>query len=195
MIAAVMEIENANVQELVDALQTEQGQALNSLMEACYDDLKRLARQRLKGERDVTLSTTSLVHDLYMKLCTRERLSPASYAHFLSLCGQAMRQVLIDHLRRTRAVKRGGNTLVDDSVDPDDAEYRGHAADEGLMMVEALERLEAIDSRLSKVLECRFFAGMTEEETARALDIPLRTVQRDWARARAWLAELSQDAD
>lgn len=190
-----MKPEDAKVQELVDALRTEQGRALNSLMEACYGDLRRLASRRLKGERDVTLSTTSLVHDLYMKLCTREQLSPTSYAHFLSLCGQAMRQVLIDHIRRTRAVKRGGDAYMDGSVDPDEAVHDAHAADEALMMVEALEQLDAIDSRLSQVLECRFFAGMTDEETARALDTPLRTVQRDWARARAWLGELSQDAD
>ena len=190
-----MDVENASVEELVAALRTEQGRALNGLMEACYEDLRRLASRRLKGERDVTLSTTSLVHDLYMKLCTRKQLTPTSYAHFLSLCGQAMRQVLIDHLRRTRAVKRGGEALMDGSMDPDEAEHHGHAADEGLMMVEALERLDAIDPRLSQVLECRFFAGMTDEETARALGSSLRTVQRDWARARAWLGELSQDGD
>lgn len=182
------------VEDLIEALKDRQPNALDGLLSACYSDLKRLASRRLSSDRDVTLDTTSLVHELYLKLCTRERLEIDNYAHFLSLCGRAMRQVLVDHLRNRAAIKRGGDTVIEDDVDPAETEQAGSDVEEAMMMAEALDRLQAIDPRLTRVLECRFFAGMTDEETARALDISVRTVQRDWARTRAWLGELSTDA-
>lgn len=157
------------------------------LFPAFYDELRRLAhRQLVPGDRGRprTLNTTALVHEAYIKL-GGSGLSVGDRAHFFALAARAMRQIIIDDARQHKAEKRGGGirpvTLDGNSVAIDEE------ADQLLAVDDALSQLEALDERLARVVECRFFAGLTESETSEALSVSLRTVQRDWLRARALL--------
>jgi RNA polymerase sigma factor (TIGR02999 family) len=161
--------------------------ALDQLMPLVYGDLRRLARRQLQDDagRGRTLDTTGLVHEAYLRLAERSRASWEGRGHFFAVCARAMRQIVVDYARERRAAKRGGGVpavTLDDAAAAVDSR-----AAEILAVDEALASLGALDPRLPQVVECRFFAGLTEEETAEALGLPLRTVQRDWARARAWL--------
>jgi RNA polymerase sigma factor (TIGR02999 family) len=162
--------------------------SLDRLISVAYGELKRMARGQVRMARDLTLDTTSLVHELYLRVTRSGPLDIASYSHFMAICGRVMRQLISNHVRDAHASKRGGAAtrveLMDDSATllPE--------ADDLILIDQALQTLERIDERLMRVFECRFFSGMSEEETAQALDMSLRTVQRDWLRARAWLAEL-----
>lgn len=160
--------------------------ALDQLMPMLYTDLKRLAQRQLRREHHrSTLDTGGLVHEAYFKLIDSEKAQPRDRAHFLALCGRAMRQVVIDQARRRNAAKRGG---VERPVTLDENFAANQLRiDEALAIDAALERLARHDPRLVQVVECRFFAGLTEDETATALGLTSRTVQRDWRRARAWL--------
>lgn len=153
-----------------------------------YDELQSLAHAQLRREPDGhTLYTSALVHEAYLRL--EQGGLPARVegrSHFLAIASTAMRRVLVDHARRYHAEKRGGaNRAV--SIENMDA-LVGESRD-GLLLEldEALTRLAAFDSRQAQVVECRFFGGLTEEETALALAIGLRTVKRDWSKARSWL--------
>lgn len=132
-----------------------------------------------------TLSATALVHEAYLRLAERERLTPEDRRHFFAIAAQTMRRVLIDHARARKRRKRGG--------DPAYVPFEGEliasesAADDLLAMDRALERLATANERAARVVEYRFFAGLTLEETAASLDVSLKTVQRDWIIARAWL--------
>ena len=156
---------------------------------AVYEELRSLAHRHLAREAEGhTLSTTALVHEAYLRLGDQEGGSVAfnDRTHFFAIAARAMRHILVDHARRQHATKRGdGARRV-----PLEAVV-GLAADErnGLLVAldEALEELAALDARQARVVECRFFAGLTEEETAEALGIGLRTAKRDWAKARSWL--------
>ncbi|MDX1999052.1 MAG: ECF-type sigma factor [Thermoanaerobaculia bacterium] len=148
-------------------------------------DLKRLARrERSRVNGGVTLHTTALVHEAYLKL--RNTRSWNDEAHFLRAAALAMRHALVNHAEARRAAKRGGGAF---HLSLDDAfELGAESHDESLLALDAaLERLGRQSARLARVVECRFFAGFDERETARALDISERTVRRDWALARAWL--------
>lgn len=160
--------------------------ALDQLLPLVYDDLRALARLQLRGERPShTLSPTALVHEAYVRLSGRDQLSPADRRHFFAIAAQAMRRVLIDHARAHRRGKRGGGVTP---LALDDAEFPGmDTADELIALDDALERLTAANERAARVVEQRFFAGLTLEETAEVLDVSLKTVQRDWLLARAWL--------
>jgi RNA polymerase sigma factor (TIGR02999 family) len=155
-----------------------------------YRELRQLAARLLFRERPGhTLPPTALVHEAYLKLTRDGPPSLANRAHLMGVAARAMRQVLVEHARRRQAAKRGGGeapiTLVDE-IAP--AEI---GSDQLIALDDALSRLDQVSSRLRQVVECRFFAGLTEEETAEVLGITTRTVQRDWVRARAWLyAEL-----
>jgi len=153
-----------------------------------YDDLRRVARAQLRrGRPGATLGTTVLVHELYLKMADQRRLDARDRGHFLAISAHAMRQVIADYARRRAASKRGGDlepVPLDEAPEIADREARW------LLDVDrALDRLAARDERMARVVECRFFAGFGEEETAAALRTSLRTVQRDWVRARAWLRE------
>src|SRR4029079_13229181 len=132
-----------------------------------------------------TLTTTELVHEAYLKLIDQTRVQWNGRAQLLGVAAIAMRRILVDRARRRRSLKRGGpNAVVPlESVDLS-ADER---ADLVVALDEALDRLRALDERQSRVVECRFFGGMSEDETAEALGIGLRTVKRDWAKARSWL--------
>lgn len=157
-----------------------------SLFPLLYEELRRIAHRQLSGEGEGhTLSTTALVHETYMKLADQTRAQFSSREHFLSVAAQAMRRILVTHARKVHAQKRGGRwqRLDLDRVDiPVDARAEALVALDG-----ALDRLAALSPRLSRVVECRFFGGMTEDETAAALGITARTVRRDWVKAKGWL--------
>ena len=151
-----------------------------------YHELRAIAHRRLRG-RDAggTLSTTGLVHEAYLKLAGPAHAGWRDRAHFLAQASLAMRYVLVDRARERAALKRGGAprhvTLDDEQVGADDQ------AEAVLHLHEALERLGAWEPRLARVVECRFFGGLTEGETAEALGLTVRTVQRDWVKARVLL--------
>jgi RNA polymerase sigma-70 factor, ECF subfamily len=160
--------------------------ALADVFPLIYDELRGLARQQLRREPDGhTLSPTALVHEAYMRLIDYSRMEWAGRAHFMAVAATAMRRILVDHARGHRSVKRGGMLR---RVSIDDVELGTEERAELLIAIDdALGRLKEIDERQAQVVECRFFGGMTEEETAAALGIGLRTAKRDWAKAKSWL--------
>ena len=170
----------------------ETGPPLDSLLPLVYAELRRMAHAHLGHERSGhTLSTTDLVHEAYVRLAGQRDLA-MERPRFLTAASAAMRRILIDHARRHQATKRGGGATV---VSLDDAVVGADESSELLVALdEALTRLAATDGRGAQVVECRYFGGLTEEETAEALHITARTVRRDWARAKAWLyRELGED--
>jgi RNA polymerase sigma factor (TIGR02999 family) len=168
--------------------------ALDQLVPLVYDDLRRVARAQLRRHRPGdSLNTTGLVHEAYVRLVDQSRASYRDRGHFFAVCAIAMRQILVDYARRRGRQKRGGDQLMvplDEAADP--------AAGEAARLLDidaALQKLEQHNPRLARVVECRFFAGLTEEETAEALDSSVRTAQREWFKARAWLrAELGESS-
>jgi RNA polymerase sigma factor (TIGR02999 family) len=151
-----------------------------------YEELRRLARRQLRREAvGHTLSTTALVHEAWLRLIDQTRVRWNERAHFMAIAATAMRRILIDHARSHRSLKRGGRLerVPIDSIDlamEDRAELL-------VALDDALARLGECDARQARVVECRFFGGMTEEETAEALGIGLRTAKRDWSKAKSWL--------
>jgi RNA polymerase sigma factor (TIGR02999 family) len=160
--------------------------ALDHVLPMVYAELQRLAQRQLRGERgDHTLQTTDLVHEAYVKLGGLDRIEWKNRAQFFAIAARAMRRVLVDHAASRRAAKRGGARR---KVPLDEAMLRvGGEADEMLALNDALSHLERVDPRLVRIVECRYFAGFSIEETAEALEISPATVKRDWTVARAWL--------
>lgn len=159
--------------------------ALNRLVALLYVDLRQLAR-KVQGERAPTLDTTSLVHECYLRFVNAGQLALNDRAHFLNLAARVMRQLLCDYARERLADKRGGGAVHLELQERDGAEWA--EASHCLAVDQALERLAEIHPEQARVVECRFFAGLTEAETAEALGRSLRSVQRDWQVAREWLA-------
>lgn len=160
--------------------------AMANIFPHIYDELRRLAHRQLQNEpAGQTLSTTALVHEAYIRLIDQTRVQWSGRAHFMAIAATAMRRILIDRARRHGSNRRGGplQRVPLESVQLA-AEDR---ADVLLALDDALERLKQLNERQAQVVECRFFGGMTEEETADALGIGLRTAKRDWAKARSWL--------
>jgi len=160
--------------------------AVERLFPLVYEELHRIAHRQMGRERtDHTLDTTGLVHEAYLKLIDQTRVQWADRNHFFAVASNAMRRILVDHARRHQTDKRGSAPrrigLADEMLV---AEER---ADMLLAVDEALAELSQIDPRLSRVVECRFFAGLTEEETAEVLGVTARTVRRDWTKAKGWL--------
>jgi RNA polymerase sigma factor (TIGR02999 family) len=164
-------------------------QALDALAAECYAQLEAIARRERRGAGAImTLNTGTLVHEAYLRLA-RQRNQWPDHAHFLAAASATMRRVVIDHIRQRRAAKRGGGA----SAMPLDEQVGVVALREDTLIAldEALDRLGAHDVRLARVVECRYFGGLTEEEAAAALGVTARTVRRDWVKARGWLyAEL-----
>jgi RNA polymerase sigma factor (TIGR02999 family) len=166
--------------------------AVDQLFAILYDELKDLAgRQRARWRGNHTLNTTALVHEAYVRLVGQSRIEVEGRAHFRALAARAMRHILCDYARDAAAQKRGGHLekLPFDELLalPDEAGFSQAQSHTLLALDDALQRLEHIDPRQSRVVECRFFGGLTIDETATALDISPRTVKRDWAMAQAWL--------
>lgn len=173
------------ITQLLAAHQEGDPEAFARLVPLVYEDLRGIAHARLAGHRRGSLDTTGLVHEAYLKLVARTAVSWQSRAHFFSVAARAMRQIVVDFARRHRALKRGRAEV---HVPLDEAEIAiEEEAEELLLLDQAVERLSEIGERLGRVVECRFFGGFTDEETAEALGVSVRTVQRDWSRARAWL--------
>ena len=175
------------VTELLVRARSGDSSALANVFPLIYEELRRLAQQQLQREPDGhTLTPTALVHEAYMKLVDHyTRMQWTGRAHFMSVAATAMRRILVDHARGHRSLKRGGALR---RISLDAVELGAEDRAELLIAVdEALVRLKEIDERQAQVVECRFFGGMTEEETAEALSIGLRTVKRDWAKAKSWL--------
>lgn len=178
--------------DITDALVALQGGAPGAqdrLATLVYDALRAIAHRLLQAERPGhTLSTTGLVHEAYLKLVDQRRAEWSDRAQFFAVAARAMRRILVDYARKHRALRRGGQFAV---LSIDEADAVGVAAaqrgDELIALDEALVRLEALDPRLSRVVECRFFAGLTEAETAEVLGVTPRTVSRDWVKAKGWL--------
>ena len=177
---------NSGLPDSPPAPLTEDPAAAESLFPLLYEELRRIAHRQLSGERaGHTLCTTALVHETYMKLADQERARFSSRAHFLSVAALAMRRILVTHARKVRAEKRGGAW---ERLDLDAVEIPVDQRAVALVELdEALDRLSALNPRLSRIVECRFFGGMSEEETAAALGITARTVRRDWVKAKGWL--------
>jgi RNA polymerase sigma factor (TIGR02999 family) len=159
--------------------------AWNRLVDLVYPELKRLARGARAWPRAHTLGTTALVHECYLRLARAAGL-PRDHDHLLALAVRIMRQVLVDHARERLAQKRGsGEAMLPlDAVDPGDEQ----SFEQLVEIDDALRGLASTEPRQAQVFECRYFGGLNDDETARALGISARTVHRDWDEARAWLA-------
>jgi RNA polymerase sigma factor (TIGR02999 family) len=169
--------------------------AVTRLIPVVYEELRRIARRQLRTERPGhTLSTTALVHEAYLRIAPQTRAELVDRNHVLAIASQAMRRILIDYARQHHAERRGGKR---ERVTFDDAiALADQRAEQFLALDEALIRLAALDPRMSRVVECHFFGGMTEEETADVLGVSARTVRRDLVRAKAWLlAQLDETAE
>ena len=170
---------------LLDELRNSRRDALDRLLPVVYEELRAIAHRHLaKHGPGGSLATTGLVHEAYLKLVDQSQAEWRDRAHFLALSSLAMRHVLVDQARARAALKRGGArtvTLDEEAIAVDDS------AETLIAIDEALERLAAVEPRLAKVVECRFFAGLSEREIAEALGVTERTVERDWVKARMLL--------
>lgn len=159
--------------------------ALDRVFPVLYDELRAIAHRQLQRESaGHTLGTTALVHEAYLRLIDQSRAGWRDRAHFMAIAATAMRRILVDYARRHRSAKRGG-TLVRVSFDAVD--LLEDRADLLVALDNALTVLAGLDGRQAKVVEYRFFGGLTEDETAEVLGIGLRTAKRDWAKAKSWL--------
>ena len=188
---------------ITDALRDFRGGApgaMDRLVPLVYGDLARIAHRQLGLEDSGhTLATSDLVHEAYLRLVDQTRVQWNDRAHFFAVAAHVMRRVLVDHARRHRAARRGGSDRRAISLEElESANPAGltanQRADVLVAMDDALERLATLDSRQARVVECRFFGGMTEPETAEALGVTERTVARDWVKARGWLYQELSDA-
>lgn len=181
------------VQRLLHGLRAGDRAAFDELFPLVYEELRRVAGlQRRRWDGDDSLNTTALVHEVYLRLAGTSTMSWETHPHFLAVASRAMRQILIDYAKRRQTAKRGGGSRriplgeieskLQDGGDP------AEAGDEALIALEdALVRLEAHDARQAGIVECRFFGGMSIDETATALGISPATVKRGWSLAQAWL--------
>lgn len=177
---------SAETHEVLRRLAEGDGSAIDELYPLVYEDLRRVARGQLARERSGhTLDTTALVHESYLRLVGSRGIDADGRAHFLSIAARAMRRILVDHARRRRAQKRGGG-IAFEPLSPS-LQAAIERSPELLALDDALERLEELEPRQSRVVECRVFGGMTVEETAEILEVSPATVKRDWTMARAWL--------
>jgi len=167
-------------------------EAVDRIFQAVYDELHRLAKaQRMKWDGNQTVNTTVLVHEAYLKLVDQQRAEWKDRSHFFAVAALAMRQILVNYARRAKAARRGGGATPV-SLEEGIVMQEG-AAEEILALNESLDRLAERNSRQAKIVELRFFVGLTTEETATALGISPATVKRDWALASAWLKKEIQE--
>ena len=166
--------------------------AANWLWSKVYDELRRMAQRQLRRERaGHTFSTTSLVHEAYLRLFDPSSVDWQNRAHFFGVAARAMRHILVDHARQRQALKRGGGqravTLEEQALAVEEQ------LEDLITLNTALERLEAHQERWARVVECRYFGGFTNEETAQTLGVASKTVERDWIKARIWLRRELED--
>jgi RNA polymerase sigma factor (TIGR02999 family) len=187
------------ITDALGALKRGAPQAMDRLLPLVYEKLKRIAHRQLGAEvGGHTLSTTAVVHEAYLRLAGQTRVEWVDRGQFFAIAARTMRRVLIDYARQHQAVRRGGpgrSAVALEFLEHGDALEISipDRADSLLALDEALESLQRMDERLARVVECRFFAGLSEQETAEALGVSQRTVARDWPMARAWLHEALRD--
>jgi RNA polymerase sigma factor (TIGR02999 family) len=163
-------------------------EALNEILPLVYDELRRLARYHLRQQRpNHTLQTTALVHEAYLRLAEEESLHVKNRAHFLGIAAQLMRWILVDYERNRRAAKRGGG-VTRLTLDSSLVHGQAYSGDIDLLALnEALNRLAKLDSQQSRIVELRYFGGLTIDDTAEFLGMSPAAVNRRWSSARAWL--------
>ena len=189
-----MSTNSSEISLLLDQYREGKAEAFGKLMALVYDDLRRIAAWQLQTERsEHTLQPTALVHEAYLKLAGQNPVDWQNKAHFFALAAQVMRHILVDHARGKQRAKRGGGQV---SVSMDEALDLSHPSEPGLVELdEALNTLARQDERKCRVVELRYFGGLSIEETADALGISPATVRREWTLAKAWLrCELGKDA-
>ncbi len=183
-----------DVTQILIRIEEGDAQATNDLFPLVYEELKRLATAKLKNEQDQQmLEATGLVHEAYLRLVDSKDDQWSGRAHFFSAAAEAMRRILIDQARARKSLKRGGldKTLSLDTVGP----ITARKADELISLNDALDQLQSVDSTKAQLVKLKFFVGMTTNQAAEILDIPLRTAERNWAFARAWLYQKMGDFD
>lgn len=188
-----MSASSPQIGQLITAHRNGQSDAFERLMDVVYDDLREIAHRQLQREATGhTLRTTALVHEAYLRLASSEDLCWRDRAHFFAVASGVMRHILVDHARRRAAKRRGGDRIrVERETLPGDP-----GIDLDLLALdEALTELTDHHARMGQVVELRFFGGLTREETAEVLDVSVRTVERDWTRARAYLYDRLADFD
>lgn len=175
-----------DVTQLLAAWRQGDQSALNKLMPLVYRDLRRLAQHHFRQERkDHTLQATALIHETYLRLIDQSQVNWKDRAHFFGIASHLMREILVDYARKRKAAKRGGGAK---ELNLDEAVFVSPEQDPDLAILDdALQRLEEIDPEQSKIVELRFFGGLTIEETAHALNCSVATVKRKWQLARIWL--------
>ena len=175
-----------NITELLASYGRGNKESLDQLLPIVYDELRRQAARYLRREQaGHTLQTTALIHEAYVRLVDQRNMQWQNRAHFFGIAAQMMRRILVDHARSKKRVKRGGSEI---RVSLDDANVAAKGQDLDVVALdEALERLAQIDEQQSRVVELRFFSGLSVEETAEVMGISKSTVKRDWSMAKAWL--------
>jgi len=177
---------NQDVTALLHQWQAGNADALERLLPLVYEELRRVARARLRQEQPGhTLQATALVHEAYLRLVAAHQHTPQNRTHLFAMAARLMREILVDHARRKAARKRGGTATMialDESVPAPEL-----ATIDILALDEALTELHALEPRLCRVVELKFFAGLNIDETSQALQISTATVERDWTIAKAWL--------
>jgi RNA polymerase sigma factor (TIGR02999 family) len=186
--------DRSDVTRLLAQLNNGREAALDELFPVVYNELRRIAHNQLHGEPDdVTLRTTELVHEAYQKLVDHQALDWQDRQHFFAVAARAMRQVLVNHAKKRKAAKRGGEAPevpFGQVTLPQETKL-----EELITLDDALSRLADRDERAAKVVECRFFGGYTIQETADILGISRSTVKRDWRAAQAWLRQALDEQD
>ena len=191
----MMAVSVSNVTELLESWREGDPSALTRLTPLIYSELRRIAHRYTQREaQGHTLQTTALVNEAYLRLAQQEKANWQGHHHFFAATAQVMRHVLIDHARRRRYFKHGGDLQ---RVPLDDAlQISAQRADELIALDEALSELKDLDARKHRVVEMRYFGGLSLEETATALDVSEMTVRRDWRAAKAWLfRRIKNDAE
>ncbi|MFQ5638366.1 MAG: sigma-70 family RNA polymerase sigma factor [bacterium] len=179
--------EPAKITKLLIELSGGHRDVVDQLIPLVYEQLRVIAQRQLRGERnDHTLNATALAHEAYLKLVDQTRVNWQNRAHFYAIAAQAMRRILINYAHKRSAEKRGGGELL--VTFDEGAMMRETRPEELLALDEALSDLEKLSERQGKVVEYRFFGGLTHEEIAEVLEVSVPTVRRDWRVARAWLS-------
>jgi RNA polymerase sigma factor (TIGR02999 family) len=181
----------ADVTGLLQAVRRGDAGALDALFPVVYEQLRELARaQRRRWHGDPTMNATAIVHEAYLKLFGQDAIASESRGHFFAVAARAMRHILCNYARDRQRLKRGGGVeqvTIEDHAGGMAIGVSDENADELAALDEALQRLEQTNARQSRVVECRFFGGLSIEDTASALGLSPATVKRDWTMARAWL--------
>jgi len=182
----MQELSQQNITLLLeDCIRGKKG-AVDELLPQVYNELRKISSKYLRDEyKNHTLQTTELVHEAYIKLIGDQNISWQNRAHFFGIAAQSMRQILVDHARKRKSLKRGegkSNISLDEVF-----EISEKTDDQIIALDEALKRLETLEERSSKIVELRYFSGLTIEETAEVLNISPATAKRDWNFAKAWL--------